>query len=68
MKYRAVWRLTAGSALFLDRDGVLNRCVEAGYVGTRDDFEFLPGVLEALKTAAGLFRHIFVVTDRKSVV
>ncbi len=67
MKYRAVWRLTAGSALFLDRDGVLNRCVEAGYVGTRDDFEFLPGVLEALKTAAGLFRHIFVVTNQPAV-
>lgn len=67
MKYHADWRLTAGSALFLDRDGVLNRCVDAGYVGTQEAFEFLPGVLEALKTAGGLFRHIFVVTNQPAV-
>lgn len=67
MKYRAVWRLTAGSALFLDRDGVLNRCVETGFVGCREAFEFLPGVLPALGRAADLFRRIFVVTNQPAV-
>ena len=66
MRYRP-WRLTAGATLFLDRDGVINRCVEAGFVGSREAFEFLPGVLPALKTAAGLFRHIFVVTNQPAV-
>lgn len=67
MKYHADWRLTAGSALFLDRDGVLNRCVETGFVGSREAFEFLPGVLPALGRAADLFRHIFVVTNQPAV-
>ena len=66
MRYRP-WRLTPASTLFLDRDGVINRCVEAGYVGNREAFEFLPGVLPALETAAGLFRHIFVVTNQPAV-
>ena len=66
MRYRP-WRLTAGLTLFLDRDGVLNRCVEAGFVGGKEAFAFLPGVLPALKTAAGLFRHIFVVTNQPAV-
>ncbi|MDE6514745.1 MAG: HAD-IIIA family hydrolase [Bacteroidales bacterium] len=59
--------MTTGATLFLDRDGVINRCVEAGFVGSREAFEFLPGVLPALKTAAGLFRHIFVVTNQPAV-
>ncbi|MDE5559499.1 MAG: HAD-IIIA family hydrolase [Bacteroidales bacterium] len=66
MRYRP-WRLTAGSTLFLDRDGVINRCVEAGFVANREAFAFLPGVLPALKEAAGLFRHIFVVTNQPAV-
>ncbi|MDE7149594.1 MAG: HAD-IIIA family hydrolase [Bacteroidales bacterium] len=67
MRYRTVWRLTAGSALFLDRDGVLNRCVDTGYIRNREDFAFLPGVLSALREAAVLFRHIFVVTNQPAV-
>ncbi len=39
--------------VFLDRDGVINRdpagWTEHGYVTRREDFHFLPGVLEALK-------------------
>ena len=31
----------AGSALFLDRDGVIN--VDHGYVHRSDQFEFIPG-------------------------
>ena len=34
-------------AAFLDRDGVVN--YDKGYVGHWDDFEFIPGVFEALK-------------------
>ena len=35
-------------AAFLDRDGVIN--VDHGYVSRWEDFEFLPGVPEALRS------------------
>lgn len=36
-------------ALFLDRDGVIN--VNHGYVHRREDFEFLPGIFELVRSA-----------------
>lgn len=54
-------------SLFLDRDGVINRHIIGDYVRTWDDFEFLPGVKEALKIFSGCFRHIFVVTNQRGV-
>lgn len=35
-------------AVFLDRDGVINRMIENGYVLKWEDFEFLPGVDQAI--------------------
>ena len=35
------------SAVFLDRDGVINQ--DFGYVGNWNDFDFCPGALDALK-------------------
>ena len=36
-------------AIFLDRDGVLNKkAPESEYITSWDEFEFLPGVLESL--------------------
>ena len=35
------------SAVFLDRDGVIN--VDHGYVSTWEQFEFLPGAPKALR-------------------
>ncbi|MRI59408.1 MAG: D,D-heptose 1,7-bisphosphate phosphatase, partial [Epsilonproteobacteria bacterium] len=34
-------------AIFLDRDGVIN--VDRGYVHKIEDFEFIPGLFEALR-------------------
>jgi len=42
--------------LFLDRDGVINRKLENDYVKTPEEFEFLPGVLEALKGFKKFFK------------
>ncbi len=53
--------------LFLDRDGVINRRILNGYVMTPDDFEFLPGVLEALKKLRDLFGRIIVVSNQQGV-
>ena len=35
--------------MFLDRDGLINRKLENDYVKSWDEFQFLPGVIEAIK-------------------
>ncbi|MCD6201309.1 MAG: HAD family hydrolase [Bacteroidales bacterium] len=52
-------------ALFIDRDGVINR--EKGYVFRVEDFEFIDGVFEALKEAAGLGYKILVITNQAGI-
>jgi histidinol-phosphate phosphatase family protein len=56
-----------GWSLFLDRDGVINRRIPDDYVKSPDQFEFLPGVLEAFQLFTKLFDHIFVVTNQQGV-
>lgn len=53
--------------LFLDRDGVINRLLINDYVKTWNDFEFLPGVLAALKILNSHFKHIIIVTNQRGV-
>ena len=53
--------------LFLDRDGVINRRIVGGYVTSWEEFEFLPGVLEALAVFAQRFRYIVVITNQQGV-
>jgi len=53
-------------ALFLDRDGVINKKID-GYVTKPSDFEFLPGVLAALATLSDLFSHIVIVTNQQGI-
>ena len=53
--------------LFLDRDGVINRRIMDGYVTSWDEFEFLPGVLEALEILAQRFRYIIIITNQQGV-
>ena len=55
------------AALFLDRDGVINRQVIGGYVTRAVDFEFLPGVLDALALLARQFQYIFIVTNQQGI-
>ncbi len=53
--------------LFLDRDGVINRRIIDDYVKDWDEFEFLPGVLDALKILSGQFAKILVVSNQQGV-
>lgn len=53
--------------LFLDRDGVINRRIMDGYVTSWNEFEFLPGVLEALEILAQRFRYIIIITNQQGV-
>ncbi len=53
--------------LFLDRDGVINRRLVDDYVKSWGEFEFLPGVPEALARFSGQFGHILVVTNQQGI-
>lgn len=53
--------------LFLDRDGVINKYIDNGYVCSWRDFEWLPDVKQSLAYLAQRFRLIFVVTNQQGV-
>ncbi len=54
-------------ALFIDRDGVINRRIPDGYVTSPAEFEFMPGVLDALKILTKKFKRIFIVTNQQGI-
>ncbi|MBK9792841.1 MAG: HAD-IIIA family hydrolase [Sphingobacteriales bacterium] len=53
--------------LFLDRDGVINKNIDGGYVLDWEQFEFLDGVLETMPKLARLFGRIIVVTNQQCI-
>lgn len=53
--------------VLLDRDGVINRLRPNDYVKCWEEFEFLPGVFEALARIASSAKHIFIVTNQRGV-
>ncbi|MFL5753460.1 MAG: D-glycero-alpha-D-manno-heptose-1,7-bisphosphate 7-phosphatase [Bacteroidia bacterium] len=53
--------------LFLDRDGVINKKLENDYVKHWVEFEFLDGVLDALKKCNELFGKIVIVTNQQGI-
>lgn len=53
--------------LLLDRDGVINRLHPDDYIKNPDEFEWLPGVKEALREAALKFRGIYIVSNQRGV-
>jgi histidinol-phosphate phosphatase family protein len=54
-------------SLFLDRDGVINHRIVDGYVSSLEQFQFNPGVKDALKELAGIFGRIIVVSNQQGV-
>ena len=52
-------------ALFLDRDGVIN--VDYGYVGRKEDFVFMQGIVELLKLFKRYDYTLFVVTNQSGI-
>ena len=56
------------SAVFLDRDGVINRKrPEGSYVTSWGEFELLPGALEALALLAKADTPVIVVTNQRGI-
>lgn len=58
---------TDAATLFLDRDGVLNRHVCPGYVTRWSEWEWMPGVLEALSRWSAQFGRIILVSNQRGV-
>lgn len=53
--------------LFLDRDGVINKRIDGGYVHHWETFEFLPGVPESLAIFSRIFGRIIVITNQQGI-
>lgn len=53
--------------LFLDRDGVINVRLIDDYVKNINEFEFIPGVLDAFEIFARKFDKIIIVTNQQGV-
>lgn len=61
------WKIDGTWTLFLDRDGVINERIMGGYVTNPNEFNFLPGVLEAIQKASKIFNRIIVVTNQQGI-
>ena len=59
--------ITQKKYLFLDRDGVINKRILGGYITKWEDFEFLPGVLEALIEFNKYFDRIIIITNQQGI-
>lgn len=61
------WQSVRGmtSAVFLDRDGVIN--VDHGYVSTWEQFEFLPGASEALRELQDAGYLLIIVSNQSGI-
>ncbi len=54
--------------IFLDRDGVINRkAPRAEYIKSWDEFEFIPGSMEAMKLLSRHGYKIFIITNQAGV-
>lgn len=60
-------KIDRGWALFLDRDGVINRRLKDDYVKNWSEFQFMDGVLEIMPELCELFDYIIVVTNQQGV-
>ena len=52
-------------ALFLDRDGVVNQ--DQGYIHRIDQFVWLPGAIDTVRTANGLGLAVIIVTNQAGI-
>ena len=60
-------RTAKGRAIFIDRDGVINRRRPGDYVLDWSQFVFMPGIREALKQLASLGLPLIVISNQAAV-
>lgn len=54
-------------AVYLDRDGIINQKLENDYVKNWDEFNFLPGAIEAIKAITEKGYLVIVVTNQRGI-
>jgi D,D-heptose 1,7-bisphosphate phosphatase len=54
-------------AIFLDRDGVVNRLIENGYVTSWDKFDFLEGVKESIVRLNEAGYLVVIITNQSAI-
>ncbi len=59
--------MSKNKAVFLDRDGVINRLYPGNYVTRWEDFEFLGGVKEAIADLASTDFKIIIITNQSPI-
>lgn len=59
--------IDAGWTVFLDRDGVINYEKENSYIVSWDEFQFYPGVTEAIRLLSQKFDKIIVVSNQRGI-
>ncbi len=59
--------MTLRRALFLDRDGVINRRIMGGYVRTPEEFVLLEDILPLLRSAKAAGDILVVITNQQGV-
>jgi len=67
LRFPLTSRPLQGGAVFLDRDGVINRRIHDGYVTRLSEFEFLPDAVPGVRALASLGRPIIVVSNQAGV-
>ncbi len=55
------------SALFLDRDGVINEEKDGSYIFNKEEFVFYEGAVQALVKLSKAFDHVFIVTNQRGI-
>jgi histidinol-phosphate phosphatase family protein len=55
------------TALFLDRDGVINEEKDGSYIFHKNEFVFYPGAVDALVNLSRKFDYVFIVTNQRGV-
>ena len=53
--------------IFLDRDGVINKDPEKGYVKRVEEFQFLPGSLSAIKKLNSYGYEVIVISNQAGI-
>lgn len=53
--------------IFLDRDGVINKRLPGQYIKSYEQFEFMPGVLDAFPKLSAKTSKIIIVTNQQGV-
>lgn len=61
------YNIDEGWTLFLDRDGVINKRKIDDYVKSWDEFEFIPGVQEAISRLTKHFEKIIIVSNQQGI-